>query len=265
LAWRSCANNRAFFSESSPPPCWCGTRWRRGLFRGGPAPEYGLAFPGPGAAAGADVPGAVAGGNFRALLVLDDSLRAGLWRLQSLPDGWTGCREFFATGCDRWFYLTGTVGLLALLWRKAAAERRFFFAHSSSARFLPRRRDFIFADIISSSCCRSSACCSGTFLPGWPRNWARTRQAVAARGADGVIHGGRRRADLAKSGYMVRVADGPGVQAMYLAEGFVECRGNRELHPAHSAPEDRIAVFGLGAGNLFLRAKAFRQRLHLHV
>ena len=78
--------------------------------------------------------------------------------LQTLPEGLDRLREFFEAGCDRWFYLTGTVGLISLFLRRAAAERRFFSGLCSFAHFLPRRRAFISADIISSSCCQSCAC-----------------------------------------------------------------------------------------------------------
>ena len=47
--------------------------------------------------------------------------------LQSLPDGLDRLQVFFAFGSDRWCYLTGTLGLLGLFWRKAGAEQKFFF------------------------------------------------------------------------------------------------------------------------------------------
>ena len=47
--------------------------------------------------------------------------------LQSLPDGLDRLKDVFRVRSDRWFYLTGTLGVARLFWRKPGAERKFFF------------------------------------------------------------------------------------------------------------------------------------------
>jgi hypothetical protein len=128
VPWRSCFRNLAWLSLGMVLPlAWtCLVLWRAGTF-----------------------------GRFWFWTIPYARVYGGL---QSLPAGMDRLQEFFASGCDRWFYLTGTIGLLALFWRKAAPERRFFFTTFYLCSFLATAAAFIFAGTISPSCCRSSAC-----------------------------------------------------------------------------------------------------------
>jgi hypothetical protein len=69
------------------------------------------------------------------VLVLDYSLRAGLWRFAVAAGRPGPIGEFFESGCDRWFYLTGTLGLLALFWRKVGPNACSFSRPSSFCSF----------------------------------------------------------------------------------------------------------------------------------
>ncbi|MGP8234683.1 MAG: glycosyltransferase family 39 protein [Limisphaerales bacterium] len=56
--------------------------------------------------------------------------------LQSLPEGLDRLGTFFAFGSDRWFYLAGTLALLAMFGGTTAAEQKFFFATLFVCSFL---------------------------------------------------------------------------------------------------------------------------------
>jgi hypothetical protein len=164
--------------------------------------------------------------------------------LQSLPDGLDRLQEFFATGCDRWFYLTGTIGLLALLWRKAGAERRFFFAAFFFCSFFATAsglyfRGHYFILMLPVLCLLLGdvfAWLAGE-LGRTRRPWLRAAPAALflAAGA-GLIWQNR--------AVWFQLPMAQASKAMYLAEGFVECQEIGNYIRTHSLPQDRIVVFG---------------------
>jgi hypothetical protein len=164
--------------------------------------------------------------------------------LQSLPEGMDRLEEFFAAGCDRWFYLTGTVGLLAMFWRKAGAERRFFFASfffcsffATAAGLYFRGHYFIlmlpvFCLLIGDFLVWLADALVCTRSPMWPV--APATLFLAA----GLWLTWQNRA------VWFELPMAQSSKAMYLAEGFVECQVIGNYIRTHSAPQDRVVVFG---------------------
>jgi hypothetical protein len=164
--------------------------------------------------------------------------------LQSLPAGMDRLREFFESGCDRWFYLTGTLGLLALFWRKARAERLFFFAALFICSFFATAAGLYFRGHYFILMLPVLCLLIGDFFvwlvdalgrTRWP--WLRGATATLFFAAcAGMIWQHRAvwfELPLAQT-----------CKAMYLAEGFVECQEIGNYIRSHSSPEDRVAVFG---------------------
>jgi hypothetical protein len=164
--------------------------------------------------------------------------------LQSWSYGEDRLREYFATGGERWFYLTAAVGLIGLVWRKAAGEKQFLFASLFFCSFLGAAAGLYFSKhyfvLMLPVVC---------LLVGDVFAWL----------AEAVARMGKPWLQAAPMALFIAAAAGmiwqnraiwfelPMAQAckqMYLAEGFVECEEIGNYIRAHSAPEDRIAVFG---------------------
>jgi Dolichyl-phosphate-mannose-protein mannosyltransferase len=164
--------------------------------------------------------------------------------LQSLPDGMDRLREFFATGCDRWFYLAGTISLLALFLRKAGAERKFFFTAFFFCSFFATAaglyfRGHYFVLMLPVLCLLIGdlfAWLSNT-LAGTANRWLRAMPtALFITGVACIIWQNR--------GIWFEMPMAQACKTMYLAEGFVECQEIGNYIQAHSSPEDRVVVFG---------------------
>jgi 4-amino-4-deoxy-L-arabinose transferase-like glycosyltransferase len=164
--------------------------------------------------------------------------------LQSLPDGLDRLREFFESGCDRWFYLTGTIGLLALFWRKAEAERRFFFSAFFACSFLATAAGLYFRGHYFILMLPVLCLLIGDFLAWLPEELSR-RGWVGWSGAPSVLF-------IVLGALMIWENRGvwfewsmaQATKAIYLAEGFVECQEIGNYIRTHAAPEERVAVIG---------------------
>jgi Dolichyl-phosphate-mannose-protein mannosyltransferase len=164
--------------------------------------------------------------------------------LQSLPDGMDRLREFFESGCDRWFYLIGTVGLLALFWRKAGAERQFFFAALFFSSFFATAAGLYFRGHYFILMLPVLCLLIGDFLA-WLAEELGRKQKPWLRAAPAALF-------VAASLWLIlenravwfEMPMAQASKAMYLAEGFVECQEIGNYIRAHSSPQDRVAVFG---------------------
>jgi hypothetical protein len=164
--------------------------------------------------------------------------------LQSLPDGLDRLREFFESGCDRWFYLTGTVGLLALFWRKAGSERQFFFAAFFFCSFFATAAGLYFRGHYFILMLPVLCLLIGDFLVWLADALGRSRNRCwrSAPAITFVI------ACLCMTwqnrAVWFEMPMAQASKAMYLAEGFVECQEIGNYIRAHSSPQDRVAVIG---------------------
>jgi hypothetical protein len=164
--------------------------------------------------------------------------------LQSLPEGLDRLAAFFAAGGDRWFYLTGALGLLGLFWRKAGAERKFFFAafffcsfFATAAGLYFRGHYFILMLPVLCLLIGDAAAWLADDLGRTRRPWLRAAPAGLFLAA-GLWLAWQNRAvwfELPMAGAS---------KAMYPAEAFVECQEVANYIRDHSAPRDRIAVIG---------------------
>jgi hypothetical protein len=164
--------------------------------------------------------------------------------LQSLPDGLDRLEEFFASGCDRWFYLTGTIGLLALFWRKAGAERNFFFAafffcsfFATAAGLYFRGHYFILMLPVLCLLIGDALACLTDELGRTGGPWLRAGPGALFLVATLCLTWQNR-------AVWFELPMAQACKAMYLAEGFVECQEIGNYIRLHSTPEDRVAVFG---------------------
>jgi hypothetical protein len=164
--------------------------------------------------------------------------------LQSLPAGMDRLQEFFASGCDRWFYLTGTIGLLALFWRKAGAERQFFFTafffcsfFATAAGLYFRGHYFILTLPVLCLLIGDLFAWLADALGRTRRQWLRAAPAALFVAASGWLIWQNR-------AVWFEMPLAQASKAMYLAEGFVECQEIGNYIRTHSLPQDRLVVFG---------------------
>jgi hypothetical protein len=164
--------------------------------------------------------------------------------LQTLPEGLDRLREFFEAGCDRWFYFTGTVGLISLFLRRAAAERRFFFGALFFCSFFATAaglyfRGHYFILMLPVLCLLIGDFCTwlADELGKTPTPWLRgAPSALLVVLSICLIWENR--------GIWFELPLAQATKAIYLAEGFVECEEIGNYIKAHSSPEDRVAVIG---------------------
>jgi hypothetical protein len=164
--------------------------------------------------------------------------------LQSLPEGMDRLQEFFASGCDRWFYLTGMIGLLALFWRKAGAERQFFFAafffcsfFATAAGLYFRGHYFILMLPVLSLLIGDVFVWLADALGRTRKRWLGATPAALFLAASVWLTWQNR-------AVWFELPTAQASKAMYLAEGFVECQEIGNYIRAHSSPRDRVVVFG---------------------
>jgi hypothetical protein len=165
-------------------------------------------------------------------------------RLQSLPEGMDRLETFFAFGGDRWFYLTGTLGLLALFWRKAAAEREFFFTAFFFCSFFATAaglyfRGHYFILMLPVICLLIGDALAWLADELGRRRWPWLRAAPA-----GLFLAGSLWLAWQYRAVWFELPIAQASKALYLAEAFVECQECADYIRAHSAPQDRIAVIG---------------------
>ena len=164
--------------------------------------------------------------------------------LQTLPEGLDRLGVFFAFGCDRWFYLAGTLGLLGMFWRETGAEQKFFFAALFFCSFLATAAGLYFRGhyfilmlpviclLIGDAVVRLGESLGRTRTP-------RLRAAPAALFAAACVWLGWENRAVWFELPMAQAS-----KAMYLAEAFAECQEVGHYIREHSAPEDRIEVIG---------------------
>jgi hypothetical protein len=164
--------------------------------------------------------------------------------LQSLPEGSDRLGTFFAFGPDRWFYLAGTLALLAMFWRKTAAEQKFFFGTLFICAFLAtaaglyfRGHYFILMLPVLCLLIGDGVAKLGEFLGRKGPSWLSAAPLWLFVAACAWFTWENRaiwfELPLAKAS-----------KALYLAEAFVECQEVGNYIREHSAPGDRIAVIG---------------------
>ena len=164
--------------------------------------------------------------------------------LQSLPEGLDRLGTFFASGPDRWFYLAGTLALLAMFGRKTAEEQRFFFGTLFLCAFLAtaaglyfRGHYFILMLPVLCLLIGDGVARLGDSLGGKGYSWFNAAPLGLFLTAC-VWFAWENRAiwfelPLARAS-----------KQLYLAEAFVECQEVGNYIRAHSSPTDRIAVIG---------------------
>lgn len=164
--------------------------------------------------------------------------------LQSWSYGWDRLREYFADGWDRWFYLTGTIGLIALFWRKAAAERQFFFTALFFCSFFATAASLYFSRHYFVLMLPVICLLAGDFLA-WLAGELGRKQTRWLRALPPALF-------IAASLSMIwenravwfELPMAQACKQMYLAECFVECQEIGNYIRTHSSPQDRIEVFG---------------------
>jgi hypothetical protein len=161
-------------------------------------------------------------------------------RLQSFPAGMDRLREFFASGCDRWFYLTGTIGLIALFLRKADAERLFFFSALFFCSFFATAAGLYFRGHYFILMLPILCLLIGDFFAWLSDTLGQTLRtaptALFLAGAVCLIWENR--------AVWFELPMAQACKEMYLAEGFVECQEIGNYIRAHASPDDRVVVFG---------------------
>jgi hypothetical protein len=164
--------------------------------------------------------------------------------LQSLPDGLDRLGEYFAHGADRWFYLTGTLGLLGLFWRKAVAERKFFFTAfffcsvlATAAGLYFRGHYFILMLPVVCLLIGDALARLGDYLGRTQRPWLRATPAGLFAAACVCLTWENR-------AIWFELPIDQASKTLYLAEPFVECQVVGDYIREHSSPQDRIAVIG---------------------
>jgi hypothetical protein len=164
--------------------------------------------------------------------------------LQSLPEGFDRLREFFMDGFDRWFYLTGAVGLVAMFLRKAGRERQFFFAALFFCSFLATAAGLYFRGHYFILTLPVTCLLIGDFFA-----WAFD---ALSRNANQSLRAIPTALFVAASVALVwehravwfELPMPQACKEMYLAEGFVECEVIGNYIRTHSSPEDRVVVLG---------------------
>ncbi len=163
---------------------------------------------------------------------------------QSLSYGADRLREYFASGCERWFFLAGAMGLISIIWRKADAERQFFFAGLFFCSFLGTAAGLNFSKHYFVLMLPVTCLLAGDLFA-----WL----------VKAVRQTGNPMLRAIPVAFLIALCAGmlwqnravwfelPMAQAckeMFQAEGFVECEEMGNYIRTHSSPEDRLAVFG---------------------
>jgi len=164
--------------------------------------------------------------------------------LQSLPDGMDRLREFFESGCDRWFYLTGTIGLLAMFWRKAGAERLFFFTAFFFFSFFATAAGLYFRGHYFILMLPVLCLLIGDVFAWLADELGRTRRPRLRAAPAALFLAACVCLTWQHRAVWFKLPMAQANKAMYLAEGFVECQEIGNYIRQHSSPEDRIVVFG---------------------
>jgi hypothetical protein len=164
--------------------------------------------------------------------------------LQSLPEGMDRLGEFFASGCDRWFYLTGTLGLLALFWRKAGAERLFFFTAFFFCSFFATAAGLYFRGHYFILMLPVLCLLIGDLFAWLPEALGRTRRPWLRAGPAALFLAASVWLTWQNRAVWFEMPMAQANKAMYLAEGFVECQEIGNYIRTHSSPQDRVVVFG---------------------
>ncbi len=165
--------------------------------------------------------------------------------LQSLPDGMDRLETFFAFGGDRWFYLTGTLGLLALFWRKAGAERKFFFTAFFLCSFFATAAGLYFRGHYFILMLPVLCLLIGDAVAWLADCLGRTRRPwLGAAAAAGLFLAACAGLTWQNRAIWFELPMARATKSLYLAEAFVECQEVGNYIREHAAPQDRLAVIG---------------------
>jgi hypothetical protein len=151
---------------------------------------------------------------------------------------------FFAFGGDRWFYLTGTLGLLALFWRKAGAERKFLFTAFFLCSFFATAAGLYFRGHYFILMLPVLCLLIGDAVAWLADSLERTPRPSLGAAAAGLFLAACAGLTWQNRAIWFELPMARAAKALYLAEAFVECQEVGNYIREHAAPQDRLAVIG---------------------